>query len=276
MEPDEIFDETNERIQRALNEAKRRELEEKFGAHFGGTSKLPPEIESQWLHNIGEFERLHENAKMVKVHAFVGNPTFTPLSELSEGAIPEELDKVLDYLSEHGINVSFLAEVPPAEAYRFATEELMAEEIEDLHLEGWTSNFIYEEFHPNLELDANQFAEEFLWHLFGRKLEYAIQNFAEDEIYDSHGNRTDHATMKSRIESFFSRFAAFPSSNHTVVGCEITSEDSAVVSLKSEWSGILAETMQQQSFSGITKMKMKRSPYGGCDVVQANVFGVDL
>ncbi len=277
MEPDEIFDETNDKIQRTLNEAKKKEMEEKFGAAFGGTSeKLPPEIESQWLHNIEEFERQHENAKMISVREFVGNPSFKPLNEIIEEDLSQELDSVLDFLSDHGINVDFIANVPDAEAYRFITEELMDHETEDIHMEGWTTNFIFEEFHPNFELDAKQFAEEFLWHLFDRKLDYALHNFAEDETYGSDGNRIELSGMKSRIEQFYSRFAAFPSSKHTVIDCKIVSEESAVVRLNSEWSGLLADTMEHRSFSGITEVKMKRSPYGGCDVVQANVIGVEL
>jgi hypothetical protein len=37
-----------------------------------------------------------------------------------------------------------LCRCDPAEAYRFLTTELMAEEIEDPRLPGWTSCFIYD------------------------------------------------------------------------------------------------------------------------------------
>lgn len=82
--------------------------------------------------------------------------------------------------------------------------------------------------------------------------------------------------MKSHIKQFYTHYVAFPSSKHSVIDCKIVSADSAIVRLNSEWSGLLAETMKQQSFSGTTVMKMKKNPYGGCDVVQANVWGVDL
>jgi len=274
---EEIFGETNDRIQRALNESKKREIEEKFDAQFGETSKdLPPEIESQWLHNIEEFERQHEDAKMVTVREFVGNPGFTPLSEVPPAKLSEEIDKVLDYLSEHNVNVDFLEDVTEEEAYRFLTEELMSHETGDLHIEGWTTNYIYEEFHPNLKLDAKDSAEHFLWHLFERELDHAVQDFSEDEMYDSNSSKITRDELKSRIEKFYSRFATFPSSKHTVIDCEVTSEETATVHLNSEWSGLLVGTMEQQSFSGISVMKMKRSPYGGCDVVQANIVGVEL
>lgn len=276
MENEQI-DETNDRIQRALNEHKKRDLEEKFGAHFGETSKdLPPEIESQWLHNIEEFERLHENPTMVTVRKFVGNPVFKPFNEIPTEKLSEETGKVLDYLAEHNVNVDFLAEVTEEDAYRFLTEELMEQKTEDIHMEGWTTNYIYEEFHPNLKLDAKQFAEEFLWHLFDRKLDWTVNSFSEKEAYDSGGNRVDRNELKSRVRKFYSRFAAFPSSKHTIIDCEVTSEETATVRLNSQWSGLLAESMEQRSFSGISAMNMIRSPYGGCDVVRAQIPGVDI
>ncbi len=271
---DTTFDEQNDRIERALNQARKKDLEEKYAATFGGSSdELPPEVESQWLHNIEEFERQHENARLISVREYLGRPAFAPLEEVPTVRLAEEVERVLNLLGEHNINVACLAEVPVAEKYRFRVEELIDHEMEDLHLPGWTTNFIYEEFHPNLELDAKQFAGEALWHLFDRNLDWALHSFSKDEVYDACGNAIDRNTMKTIIEQFYSRYAAFPSSKHTVLDCEILDGERATVRLKSEWTGLLSGTMELRSFSGISLMKMKRSPYGGCDVVQANIPG---
>lgn len=273
---EDTFDETNDTIQRALNEAKKKELEEKFGAKFGETNNsLPPEIESQWLNNVQEFEMQFENAKRISVREFVGNPSFTPLNEIPEENLRQELENVLEYLSDYNINVDFLCEVPDNEAYRFITEELMDHETDDIHIEGMTTNFIYEEFHPNDELDAKNFAEQFLWHLFDRHLEYVVGDFAKDEACDHRGDRITIEQMQTRIKHFYSQFATFSFSKHEVIDCIVSNND-AVVRFNSNWNGLLAETMEQKTFSGITTLKMKKSPYGGFDVVQANVFGVEL
>jgi hypothetical protein len=271
---DSAFDEQNDSIQKALNQAKRKELEEKYGATFGGPGdNFSPNLESQWLHNIEEFESQHENARLISVWQYLGCPVFDSLEEVLTVRLAGEVERVLNLLGEHSINVDFLAEVPVAEKYRFLVEELMDHEIEDLHLPGWTTNFIYEEFHPNLELDAKQFAEEALWHLFDRNLDWALNSFSQDEVYDACGNAIDRVAMKTIIEQFYSRYAAFPSSKHTVVDCQILDGERATVRLTSEWKGLLSGTMEQRSCSGISVMKMKRSPYGGCDVVQANIPG---
>lgn len=48
--------------------------------------------------------------------------------------------------------LDFLCDVDDAEAYRFITEELMDEEIDDIRIEGLRHCFIYEEFHPNTDI----------------------------------------------------------------------------------------------------------------------------
>jgi hypothetical protein len=271
-----IFDETNDKIQRALNDAKKKEIEEKFDASFVKTDNdLPPEIESQWLNYIEEFEIQFENAKRISVRTFVGNPSFPLLTEIPEAHLHQELENILDYLSNHNVNVDFICDVEDAEAYRFITEELMDHETDDIHIEGMSTNFIYEEFHPNLELDAKQFAEQFLWQLFERELTFALNDFAEDEMHDSAGKRTVKEEMRRRIEQFYLKFAAFPHSKHEVVDCSC-SGDYAVVRFNSNWNGIQADTFEQQIFSGITTLKMKKSCHGSCEVVQANIVGVEL
>src|SRR3989304_5174624 len=94
-----LFNEEQERIQKALNEAKKRELQEKYGAQFSeDRSALPPDIESQWLNHIEEFERQFEHAGRVTLQKFLGNPTFTPLAEIP----PDRLE------SEHRYAFGFL------------------------------------------------------------------------------------------------------------------------------------------------------------------------
>jgi hypothetical protein len=53
----------NDSIQRALNEAKKQELREKYGAEFHARDgDIPPEVEGRWLREIEEFERQFEYA----------------------------------------------------------------------------------------------------------------------------------------------------------------------------------------------------------------------
>ena len=96
---DSCFDEEQEKIQRALNAARKRELEDKFGAHFSDDkSALPSEVESRWLSNIEEFERQFENAKRVTVREYLGFPAFKLLAEIPREQLGTELNDVVELL----------------------------------------------------------------------------------------------------------------------------------------------------------------------------------
>ena len=268
-----LFNEEQEKIQKALNQAKKRELQEKYGAQFSEEkSKLPPDIESQWLNYIEEFERQFEHAGRVTLQKFLGNPTFIPLAEIPPDRLESELGNVMEFLSLHDIGVDCLAEVSNEELYRFITSELIHQEIDDIRIEGMRHCFIYEEFHPNDEHDAKMSAESFLFHLFDRHEEYAIHDVAEDEVYDPAGKRITREDMANLIRSFHARYVALTNDTSACTGCSLDGEY-ATVTFQTEWSGLRAGSMEPASVNGVSQLRMKKSPYGGYDVVRANVPG---
>jgi hypothetical protein len=133
-------------------------------------------------------------------------------------------------------------------------------------------HFVYEEFHPNDEYDAKLFAEEFLFNVFNRRVDYAMGNLAKDELYDSQGRPLTREEMKKEIEAFIGRYSAFVSSHFESKEC-VVEGDYATVRVHTTWEGLRAGTMESVSTSGISVFRMKRSPYGGFDVIQANVAG---
>lgn len=267
------FEEEQQRIQKALNQAKKRELEEKYGAFFSESeSQLPAEIESQWLDSIDEFEHQYEDSRRVKIREFLGNPKFTPLEEIRLERLETELDRVLEFLMFHYISVDSVAEVSDEEMYRFVTTELLDEEIDEVRLEGMLHCFIYEEFHPNDEYDAKHCAEHFLGDLFERHEEYVALNFAKDEVHDPLGRRIPRERMKNLVRLFYSRYSAFIGHSFECIGCLLAGEY-ATVKLQGAWSGLKVGSMEQVSHKGIAELMLKKSPYGGYDVIQINVPG---
>jgi len=268
-----FFDEEQERIQKALNEAKKRELEQKYGAHFSyGQSKLPPEAELKWLNYIEEFERQYQNVQQVAIREVLGFPTFTPVDEIPRDRLEPELNIVLELLGQHDIVVDCLAEVSDEDLYRFIATELIDEEIDDMKIEGMRHCFIYEEFHPNDEYDAKSAAEDFLWNLFERHENDVVHCFAEDEIYDPTGQRISVADAEALVCSFFRRYAAFTLHEFQCYDCALDGEY-ATVRLEGGWSGVIAESMAPISHMGLVTLKLKKSPYGGYDVTQAIIPG---
>lgn len=171
-----------ERIQRLLNDAKKRELEERFGGSFQSCSEdLPAEIEAQWLNNIDEIERQLAAAGQTSVRNYVGNPRIVGFSDLAHGELKSALNRLLAHLSMHDVYVHFCNPVSDDEAYRFLSEELLNKKIDDVHIAGMTQNFIYEEFHPDDASDARLFAEIFIRVFFSDDPEVLPDLVAQDE-----------------------------------------------------------------------------------------------
>ena len=104
------------------NEIKKKEMEKKYGASFGGSGDLPPEVESNWLRSIEEFEKQFEGAKRTTVYDFMGQPPFKKLDELQPAEVSDELKGLYDMLGRNNISLDTLREVADEELYRFITE----------------------------------------------------------------------------------------------------------------------------------------------------------
>jgi hypothetical protein len=135
-------------VQRILNDAKRSELEQRFGARFMQVSnaKIPPEVFGEWLNHIEEFHRQLETAETITVRAFAEFPEARPIADLPESEIETELEHLLDHLSEFDVLVHFPDYVGASEAYRFLVEVLLDTEMMNIRIPGMRSHFDYEEF----------------------------------------------------------------------------------------------------------------------------------
>jgi hypothetical protein len=265
---DEVFDEEQRKIQKSLNQAKKREMAEKYGAHFSEESDLDPEIESQWLNNIEEYERQYENSRRVSVREFLGSPRFKSFEEIPPEKVDSEVKSLLELLDLHNIVVDCLAEVSSEDLYRFVTTELMEHEIDDIRIEGMKCHFIYEEFHPNDKADAKQCVEEFLWSLFGRHTDFLKHNVANEELCDSSGRRITREEMWNLIRAFHERYALF--TDHAVDCVECTLEGNyASVRMKGEWSGLKSGSMESVTYKGDFDFRLKKSPYGGYEILRS-------
>lgn len=150
---------------RAANEEKKKKLTEEHGALYSNMStgnELPPEIESLFLDNILSFENAFQHAKQVQLYDYLGNPPYRKLEELNEDDLADELERITQILDEHQVNLTTICEIHDRELYRFITEDLFLEEIDDMHVPGMFTNFIYEDFHPNHEYDIRENSYDFI------------------------------------------------------------------------------------------------------------------
>lgn len=268
-------DNHEEEIQRALNESKKRSLEERYGGRFSSTGPdLPPEIEAEWLENIEEFERQFEQAGQTTVAKYIGDPALRRLVDVPSEELDAALTEITELLASNNIEVHFDASVPATERYRFITEELLAEEMDDIRVDGMTQHFIYEEFHPNHKLDAELEAEMFVREILSHEAEARLLSFSNHELYASDGSPLTPEQMLERVMAFREGIAVFLEKDIGQAECNVEGEY-ASVQLPLSWEGLRADSMEPVKVSGTACVRLKREDEQWC-IVQANVPGTQV
>ncbi len=273
-------DDFQDRIQRILNEKKKDDLRQQYGAHFGeGEEKLPPEVESEWLDNIAEFERQFENAKQITVRERIGNPILKPLAEIPDSELETGLDNLFELLFQNNIAIDFIHEQDNRETYRFITEELLEADTDDIRIPGMISHFTYEEFHPNDEDDVTQFTEEFLHALFNEEFKdwdsMWYHTVSREHMRDSAGNPISIEQFKKLAADFYDAYPVIADHKFEVTKVAVDG-DNATAKAQVVWSAMPKDKSAILKHKGVSKFKLERCEYGGWDVAQANIVGWDF
>ena len=270
---DASFTGQEERIQRALNQARKNELHERFGAVFDEPdAEIPAEVESQWLDSVEALETQFRSAGEVMVREYVGRPQFRPIESIPVARIPHEVELILEFLHDRHVNVEFLAEVSDADAYRFLTGELMDQRIENIRLEGLSTCFIYEHYHPNDRYDATEVVKDFLWRLFGHRAEGLAEHFARSGMRDASGRSVTSAVMKRTVENWVTSLALFTTHIARVRSCLLEGNE-AVVRVEVRWAGLAAGTFDERSAAGEAEFRLERCAAGDYEILQLSVPG---
>lgn len=187
------------------NELLKKKLAEEFGMQQH-ESKLPDDIENQWLNYIYNFEKSYAENKRIKIYDFIGKPEFRSIEQLNKDEITSELDRLLDILDENNVVLDLLCEYEDEVIYKFITEELFQEETDDMRIEGMRHHFIYEEFHPNHDYDLRYDTNEFFKSLFTRNWD---DQFDKIRLYDE----VELHSIRYSCEEFSKIISAFQKSN---------------------------------------------------------------
>lgn len=241
-EPEEFEDEL-ERLKQE-NEIKRMKLKLEYGADFPidlPNTDLHPEVESQFLDNVMEFEKAFHNSERVMIYDFIGKPEYKISEAIPDSAIGDELERILEILDQNQIDVATLCEVDDRVLYQFITEELFFTETDNIRMEGWFSHFTYEEFHPNHEYDLRNSCTDF----FGSFLNKDSDFFT--------GHLTKEASENKWFNNFRQAFNSF-----TLKKLEITNiqfdEISAKVLFDIDFSGVIEGSNLTETYSGSGEM----------------------
>ena len=110
----------------------------------------------EFMKQVKEFEKQHEGSKIVNVYNIIGKPAFKKCDELDNDSLEEEYKKILSLLDNQNIVVHFQSEYPLSDKYRFITEEIFAQDVENVEDTSLHINFIYEDFHPEMYEDDEE------------------------------------------------------------------------------------------------------------------------
>jgi hypothetical protein len=108
-------------------------------------ARHPPDIASDLPGHVFNFEKAWKEAGPVSVYELLGKPVFRGERELTDTDIEKELPLILGTLHQNGI----IIEIPPGgksrDVYRYITEFLFNQEVDDLKLGGLGRHFFYRE-----------------------------------------------------------------------------------------------------------------------------------
>lgn len=183
------------------NELLKLKMMAEFGGDFAGSEHLPPEVEHVFLKQINKFHQLHDKAGMVRIYDFIGAPLYNHVHDLSDKEIKKELKKLLILLRKKGIVVETLSGVDDKEMYRFVTEEIFKQEIQNIRMPNWTIHMLYEEFHPSDEFDIKNQCGTALAFIFDKGFVTADFVFL-DEMKSELGLGIEKEELIEKIDTF--------------------------------------------------------------------------
>ncbi|KXK06214.1 MAG: hypothetical protein UZ04_CHB001000216 [Chlorobi bacterium OLB4] len=110
--------------------------------------------EQEVMSHIREYEKEHKS-KLVNIYKKIGKPKFKAVANFKDDkALKAEYEKFIILLDKHNIVVHFKNEYPVSEKYRFIIDEVFNQDVEDTQNTKIHINFVYEDFHPEMDFDG--------------------------------------------------------------------------------------------------------------------------
>lgn len=261
--PDEhSLDEMRRRIQESMIQAKREQLRDEFDMQFDGVApQLTPEAHNEWLDYILEFERQFENAPRITVRERIGNPPVESVENIPLFALEEAVNNMLDLLAEHGIVIDFMGDWDDLAAYRFITDELLDEEMDDIRIDGMFSHF--EATTP--EYDVQMWVENFVMDVFWQGREFFLTSLDKQPLFDVAGEPITLAEFAQKVEAVWARMPATNKIDVRPIVTQVAEDEGQVTAVITWWLG--NQQKQVESF-----FCLQPSPYFGWDVVQTSLL----
>jgi hypothetical protein len=212
---EEKFNDDPEENLRLQNDFLKMKMMAESGAIFGGAGDLPSEIENQFLKNVMEFEKENSIANNRSIYQILGNPEFKDEKNLDGEKFKKEFDKLMELLKSNNINVEFNRERNDRFKYNFITKELFQHTTSFVPVKGMSTYFLYEEFHPDHEMEikdlTNLFLEDFLERKLNENTHYINNHFLEPD-----GNMVSLEELIKRFQSLYEAVPVFENTSFNI------------------------------------------------------------
>lgn len=262
MQDEQSVDKMRRRIQESLIESQQEQLREQYGMQFQYMSdELSPESKIEWQDYLLEFERQFENAQTITVRERIGNPALPPLAEIPAAALEETINNLLDLLAEHSIVIDFLGEWDDQMAYRFITEELLDEQMDDIHIDGMFTHF--EAATP--AYDVQMWVEHFVRDVFWQERKYFLSGLEKRPLYNSKGEPVTPVEFTQELEAVWALLPAETRVNVQPLVTQVGEDEGEV-------TAVISWLHHHQPYQVESTFRLRPSPYGGWDVVQTSLL----
>lgn len=263
-------------------ELRKKELERKYGASFGESENLSPELENEWLNNIERFEQQFDKAEPIAVWEYMGKPEYRKAEEIEPGNISCELENLMNVMNEHNIVLDTLCPVDDKELYRFITEELFFHEIDNILVEGMMLCFTYEEFHPNAEYDIRHAYDYFFRMTMGKMKNiggegYDLLYIDTENFTDLKGDKPGKKKVIKNMNTFLDAFDYFEVTVNEIrnITINIDKTDAKLIA-EIEYKGCFNNSPESIIYKGMGDFRFKPSIYGGWDIYYLDLPGLQI
>jgi hypothetical protein len=200
--------EKNEDELKDENDFLKMSLMAEYGGDFIGGSDLPPDVENLFLKQIKDFHKKQSKALPKKIYEIIGEPEYDHTADLSDKEIKIKLKKLLKKLSEKGIMVSSIMQVPEREMYRFITEDVFKTVIQYAKGTNMFLNIFYEEYFPSDEAEVKVIAQDFILFAFDLSTVFIDHDLFALQIKNSYNISIEKEDLILQIERFKRQYKA--------------------------------------------------------------------
>jgi hypothetical protein len=263
---------------KAENEFLKMKLMLENGAKFeiSEENKLPAAVENEFLTNMAAFEKQFAEHKTIKVFDKIGRPAhFKPVAAIPDEEIEKAWRDLSDHLGGYRISLDVCSpNISKRELYRFATEELFEHETDDMNLPGWTTNFIYDEFHPDPVYDNSRLVEQDLFHDIFRKenlfceIHYAKEGFVfNSQPYD------EFCVYGEKIDRFKSLFDEIELQDFNIVHCVV---NGTACEVKGKYKAVAKNEENEIFFAGNFQVELTQKDFEYWYIKSVQIDGFNL